>query len=80
MGPRTGLDDMEKLKFLTLPRLELLLLDRPAPSQSLYRLRYRGSFQLIQNILLNSKPKNTVFKNIFYTNIEQVINTCNCWN
>jgi hypothetical protein len=31
---------MVKLKFLTLPRLELRPLDRPASSQSLYRLRY----------------------------------------
>jgi hypothetical protein len=41
VGPRARLDDVEKLKFLTLPRLELRLLDRSASSQSLYRLRYR---------------------------------------
>jgi hypothetical protein len=70
----------QKLKFLTQPRLELRPLDRTARSQSLYRLRYRDSFQLIQNILLNSKPKNTVFKNWFYTDMEQVLNTCNCWD
>jgi hypothetical protein len=34
------LDDMEKLKFFTLPRLELLPLGRQARIQSLYRLRY----------------------------------------
>jgi hypothetical protein len=44
VGPRTGLDDMEKRKFLTLPGLELRPLSRPARSQSLYRLRYPGSF------------------------------------
>jgi hypothetical protein len=36
MGPRTGLDDMEKNKFLALPRLELLPLCYPAHVQSLY--------------------------------------------
>jgi hypothetical protein len=33
---------MEKWKFLTLPGLEPRPLSRPARSQSLYRLRYRG--------------------------------------
>jgi hypothetical protein len=41
VGPIAGLDDVEKI--LTLPGLELRLLDRPARSQSLYRLRYPGS-------------------------------------
>jgi hypothetical protein len=40
VGPRAGLDDMEKRKFLTLPGLELRPLGRPSRSQSLYRLRY----------------------------------------
>jgi hypothetical protein len=40
MGPRDGLDDVEKRKFLTLPGLELGTLGRPARSQLLYRLRY----------------------------------------
>jgi hypothetical protein len=35
MGPKVGLDDMKKLKFLTLPGLELRSLGRPARSQSL---------------------------------------------
>jgi hypothetical protein len=42
-NPRAGLDNMEKLKFLTLPGLELRNLSLPARSQSLYRLRYCGS-------------------------------------
>jgi hypothetical protein len=42
VGPRTGMDDVEKRKFLTLPRLEPIPLGRPARSQSLYRLRYPG--------------------------------------
>jgi hypothetical protein len=43
VGPRTGLDDMEKRKFLPLPRLEIRLLGRPACSQPLYRLLYLDS-------------------------------------
>jgi hypothetical protein len=38
VGPKAGLDDVEKRKFLTLPGLELQLLGPPARSQSLYRL------------------------------------------
>jgi hypothetical protein len=40
VGPRAGLDHVEKRKFLTLPGLELLPLGRPARSQSLYRLLF----------------------------------------
>jgi hypothetical protein len=36
---------VEKRKFLTIPGLELRLLGRPARRQSLYRLRYPGSFE-----------------------------------
>jgi hypothetical protein len=43
VGPRAGLDDVKRRKFLTLPGLELRHLGRPARSQSLYRLRYPGS-------------------------------------
>jgi hypothetical protein len=42
VDPRDRLDDMEKIKFLTLPGLELRSLGRTARSQSSYRLRYRG--------------------------------------
>jgi hypothetical protein len=38
VDPRAGLDDVQKRKFLTLPRLEHRPLVRPAFSQSLYRL------------------------------------------
>jgi hypothetical protein len=38
VGPRAGLDDVEKRKFLTIPGLELQPLGSPALSQSLYRL------------------------------------------
>jgi hypothetical protein len=50
VGPRTGLDDVEKRKYLTLSRLELRPLGLPAHFQSLYRLRYPGS-----HILYTSK-------------------------
>jgi hypothetical protein len=35
VGPRAGLDDVEKRKFLTLPGIELRRLGRPARNQSL---------------------------------------------
>jgi hypothetical protein len=44
MGPRTGLDDVEKRNFLTLPGLELrppYASCPPTRSQSVYRLRKR---------------------------------------
>jgi hypothetical protein len=47
MNPRAGLDDVEKRKFLTLPGLESDLHGRPARSQSLYRLRYPGSTDIV---------------------------------
>jgi hypothetical protein len=42
---RAGLDDMEKRKSLTLPRLEFRLLVRPTRSQLLQRLRYPGFYK-----------------------------------
>jgi hypothetical protein len=44
VGPRTGLDDVERRKILPLTVVELGPLGRPARSQTLYRLRYPGSF------------------------------------
>jgi hypothetical protein len=52
VGPRTGLDDVEKRKILPSPGLELRLLGRPARSQSLYRLRYPGP---LSNASINNK-------------------------
>jgi hypothetical protein len=43
MDPRSGLDDVEKRKFLTLPGLELRPLGRSVRRQLLYRLSYPGS-------------------------------------
>jgi hypothetical protein len=39
VGPRTGLDDVERRKILPLPGLKLQPLGRPARSQSLYNLK-----------------------------------------
>jgi hypothetical protein len=44
VGPRAGMDDLEKSKFLTLSGLELRPLSRSARSQPLYRLRYPDFF------------------------------------
>jgi hypothetical protein len=44
MGSRASLDGVEKRKFLTLPGLELRPLGHLAHTQSLYRLRYPGSW------------------------------------
>jgi hypothetical protein len=50
VGPRTGLDDKEKRKFLPVPRLEFWPHGRPARSESLYRLSYPGSQKYIYDI------------------------------
>jgi hypothetical protein len=43
---RANMDDVEKRKFLTPQGLELRPLGRSLRSQSLYRLRYTGSFYI----------------------------------
>jgi hypothetical protein len=57
VGPRAGLDEVEKGKFLILPGLQSRPLGCPAYSQSLYRLRYPGSTGLarlkINNQVIN---------------------------
>jgi hypothetical protein len=49
VGPRDGLDDVERRKFLNLPELEL----RPSPSQSLYQMSYPGSSHSNKQIEVN---------------------------
>jgi hypothetical protein len=46
VGPRAGLDNAEKRKFLTLLGLELRPLCCPTRSQSLYRLSHPDSLNL----------------------------------
>jgi hypothetical protein len=69
VGPRAGLDIVEKRKFLTLPRLELRSLGRPARSQSLYRLRYpapsdheEGSIIYLVTVHLTTLPYKPKYK------------------
>jgi hypothetical protein len=50
VGPRTGLDDVERRKILSLPGLGLRPLGRPSRSQSLQRLSYPGSSDLVEVI------------------------------
>jgi hypothetical protein len=57
VGPRAGLDDVVKEKFLTPPGLEIRPLGLLARSQSLYRLRYSLSGTIIK----------TQFSSIIYT-------------
>jgi hypothetical protein len=59
VDPRAGLDHMEKRKFLTLPGLELRPLGRVARSQSLYRLRYPGSYPspLVRHNIRANEPR-----------------------
>jgi hypothetical protein len=54
VGPRAGLDDVEKRKLLTLPGLEIRTLGCPARNQSLYRLRYPDSWAThVYNIIFS---------------------------
>jgi hypothetical protein len=62
VDPRTGLDDVEKRIFLTLPGLELRTLGLPARSQSLYRLRYPGSLNKTSVLLKTSKKASLKLK------------------
>jgi hypothetical protein len=57
VGPRAGLDDVEKRKILSLLGLELRPLGHPARSQSLCRLSSPGS--------LSSNESNVVLINLY---------------
>jgi hypothetical protein len=69
---RGGVDDVEKRKFLILPRLELQPLGLPARSQLLYRLRYPGlsdgfTYIFIKLfLLLSAKPRDYMPKSDKY--------------
>jgi hypothetical protein len=52
VNPRAGLDDVEKIKYLTVPGLELRPLSHPARNLSLYRLRYPGSILTIADLYI----------------------------
>jgi hypothetical protein len=56
VGPRAGVEDVEKRTFLTLPGLEPRPLNRPDRSQSLYRVHYTDSWcKCDDNIKINLK-------------------------
>jgi hypothetical protein len=65
VDPRAGLDDLEKRKFFTLSELELRPLGRPSRSQSLYRLRYPGSYCIVYQ---NKNKVNYYIGLIFFAN------------
>jgi hypothetical protein len=66
VDPRAGVDDVEKRKFMTLPRLELRSLGRPASSQSLYQLRYPGSLSttIYVHIIIHKVPYILLLENL----------------
>jgi hypothetical protein len=53
LGPRTGLDDVERRKILSLPGLEFRPLGRPAHSQSLYQWLSNGAGQEVARCAAN---------------------------
>jgi hypothetical protein len=57
VDPRSGLDNVEKRKFLTIQGLELRPLGQPARSQSLYRLSYPEVYSIKTNY--NASPKDS---------------------
>jgi hypothetical protein len=70
---RASSDDVEERKFLTLPGLELRPLDRPAHSQSPYRLRYPGSRDTRDRVLISSSG---IYK---YRTEQSILNGCGCY-
>jgi hypothetical protein len=62
LGPRAGLDKMEKRKFLTLTGLKLRTVGRPARSQSLHRLRYPGSLNTYLLCILRRAERPTLLQ------------------
>jgi hypothetical protein len=83
VGPRAGLDDVEKRKFLTLPGPELRPLGRPDRSQSLYRLSYPGSegtqyvIQMAVNICGLTEKSVKSLSNFSRKEERQIARTCN---
>jgi hypothetical protein len=61
VGPKAGMDNVEKRIFLTPPGLELRSLGSPASSQSLYQLSYPGSFYV------RNKKENVSHVHVFQT-------------
>jgi hypothetical protein len=81
VGPRTGLDDIDRSKILPLPGLELQPLGLPARSQSLYQLHYPGCF-IFWSIPLNKMLLYYKFQRLCYKHMLNVvcIHTCVSFN
>jgi hypothetical protein len=86
VNPRTGLDYVEKRKFLTLPGLELPPLGRPTRSQSLYRLISSNKFQDSQVVILCTSLRNIIYP-VLFLYISKIIriqtgedHRCSVWN
>jgi hypothetical protein len=75
VDPRAGLDDLEKRKFLTTPPgLELRPLRRPARSQSLYRLRYPGSYRYVYVYIISVLPlSNSQHMTKWETSVQKIL-------
>jgi hypothetical protein len=65
VGPRAGVDDVEKRKFLTLLELELRPPGLPARNQSLYRLSYPGSWNMIYTIVNKSRDSSISMATVY---------------
>jgi hypothetical protein len=65
VGPRTGLDDVERRKILPVLGLELPPLSRPAHSQLPYRLSYPGSLTFDHVIFFYVKHDGECMKSVF---------------
>jgi hypothetical protein len=63
VGPRAGVENVEKRNFFTLPGIELRSLGRPPLSRSLYGIRYPGSNNNLYNmkVYFMSSTRNFLF-------------------
>jgi hypothetical protein len=66
VGLRTGIDEVEKTKFLTLLRPELRSLGHLAQSQSLHLLSYSDHFEDILKLMLSFFRKYIIATNSFH--------------
>jgi hypothetical protein len=69
VGPRTGLDDVERRKISPVTGLELRSLGLPARGQSIYRLHYLGPSALLgifTKIILYLYNENLIFFKLLY--------------
>jgi hypothetical protein len=65
VGPRVGLEDVEKGKFLTLPGLKPKPLGHPADIHFQYQLHYSSSYLNINNTFCHFKKADNKIKGLF---------------